>query len=490
MPQNDPPSSDAQALLDAALDELLATLHVEGGWIALRPVAVADLRVDLEIVCHRGVSDDYLPNLESVLKSEGMQALIGGQQDAVVIDRVVAASQEPAFALPKGILSVLAFPLRAEGRLLGVLAAFSRRARVYSEQEIQLATALAIRLAWDLDHAFSQEDGEARNDRQRLLLEAAETVNRSLDSLSLETTILAEATRLLGADKAALLVVRGDVLVAQEAFGLSDHEKQLFVVPLEGSLVGRTVLTGETVAVNDIRDFAGADAEAVLPPEAGAAGAAEWCAFLTAPLQSYRGTSGALALFFERPQSFGGEEKRILRTFAIQAAIALDNRRLMREKDQMAVRDGLTSVYNRSYLELSLERVTKELRRNGGQVSILFLDIDGMKQVNDTQGHQAGDDLLRTLARILVESCRETDVVARYGGDEFVVLMPATDAEGARRVALKIDEAIARENARRLGPVRVAASMGLHTAGEDGIEDLLLEADRRMYAMKRARAGD
>ena len=91
------------------------------------------------------------------------------------------------------------------------------------------------------------------------------------------------------------------------------------------------------------------------------------------------------------PSSFGDDEKMVLRTFAIQAAIALDNRRLMREKDQMAVRDGLTGAYNRSYLELTLERTEKELRRNGGVVSILFVDLDGLKKVNDNHGHQAGD---------------------------------------------------------------------------------------------------
>ena len=187
---------------------------------------------------------------------------------------------------------------------------------------------------------------------------------------------------------------------------------------------------------------------------------------------------------------FSEDEKTLLRTFAIQAAIALDNQRLMVEKDQMAVRDGLTGVYNRSYLELAIERTTKELRRNGGSVSILFLDVDDMKRVNDTHGHQAGDRLLRELAALLGESCRDSDIVARYGGDEFVVLMPATDDEGARRVGRKIEEAIVARNASAGGAVGLSASLGMHTVGEADIDDLLHEADRRMYAMKRGRARD
>ena len=321
---------------------------------------------------------------------------------------------------------------------------------------------------------------QAQADRSRLLLEAAETINSCLDSSSLETTILAEATRLVAAQKSALLVSRGDVLVAREALGLSDQCRTLFVVPLEGSVFGRAVLSGETVAVEDVEGR-------------GLGGTVPVCrdecrSIIVAPLQSHRATYGALALFFDQPRRFSEDEKATVRTFAIQAAIALDNRRLMEEKDRMAVRDGLTGVYNRSYLELAMDRAAKDVRRNGGAVSILFLDVDDMKVVNDTFGHQAGDGVLVVLAGLLQHCCRETDVVARYGGDEFVVLMPGTDAEGVREVARKVDDAVAFHNAADSGPACLSVSTGTHTSGPGDIGDLLREADRRMYATKRSRA--
>jgi diguanylate cyclase (GGDEF)-like protein len=209
---------------------------------------------------------------------------------------------------------------------------------------------------------------------------------------------------------------------------------------------------------------------------------------MVAPLHGHRATYGALALFFDEPRRFCEEEKAALRTFAIQAAIALDNRRLIREKDRLAVRDGLTGVYNRSYLELAMDRAAKDVRRNGGDVSILFLDVDGMKAVNDTYGHQAGDGVLVVLADLLQQCCRETDIVARYGGDEFVVLMSDTDADGVREVARKVDDAVARHNAAGGGSARLSVSMGTHTSGAGDIDDLLREADRRMYAAKRSRS--
>ena len=82
--------------------------------------------------------------------------------------------------------------------------------------------------------------------------------------------------------------------------------------------------------------------------------------------------------------------------------MALDNQRLMREKDQLAAHDGLTGVFNRTYLEMALERTSKDLRRNGGTASVLFLDVDDLKKVNDGNGHAAGDLLLRDMAAVLL----------------------------------------------------------------------------------------
>jgi diguanylate cyclase (GGDEF)-like protein len=305
--------------------------------------------------------------------------------------------------------------------------------------------------------------------RSRLLLQAAETINSSLDSPALEQTILGEAIRLLGADAAVLLVVRGDVLVASHSLGLTDRERDGFVVPLETSVFGRALVSGLVVVEQIPASVAG-----------------PWRSVIASPLSSNRSTYGTLALFFKAPSAAGEEEKALLRTLALQSAIALDNRALMQEKERMAVHDGLTDVYNRRYLEIAIDRAIKEVDRRGGEVSVLFVDMDGMKDVNDTYGHETGDALLIELARLLTESCRASDVVARYGGDEFVVLMGETDAAGAAAVARKVAAAIAARNT-AAPPPHLSASIGTHTAGAGAADSLLREADRKMYAVKRTR---
>ena len=467
---------DLETVLKVGLDQVIDALHADGGWIAL------DRDLALELSCHRGISQHYAAAIASVSHDEAVTGLAFTSQETVVVTDMAAGPLVPPSTLREGIATMLAIPLKSQSRAFGVLTVFTREPRIYSAADVDSAGAAGAELAPAIEHALLFRAQRHHIDRQRLLLEAAETVNRSVDSASLETNILAEAARLADAQKSALLAVRGDVLVAKEVYGLSDRFRQLFVVPLEDSLFGKAVLDGETVAVEEV------GAEGTTAAHLGDEG--KYRSLLTAPLQSHRGTYGALAVFYDQTRHFREYDKTLFRTFAIHATIALDNRRLIHEKDQMAVLDGLTGVYNRSYLELTLERATKEVRRNGGAVSILFLDLDDMKKLNDTFGHQAGDRALRELATLLRGSCRETDIVARYGGDEFVVLMPATDERGAERVALKVDEAIARHNSAAEGPVRLSASVGRHTAGAADINDVLHEADRRMYAMKRSRGRD
>ena len=173
---------------------------------------------------------------------------------------------------------------------------------------------------------------------------------------------------------------------------------------------------------------------------------------------------------------------------AMEEALRAANRRLA----EQASRDALSGLYNRSYFREVLERELARAVRYGDVLTVVMADLDDFKVVNDQHGHGAGDDVLRGVARVLRPHLRDGDVLARYGGDEFCVLLPNTHAESALRVAERLRQAIAEYGAGPRGVWRVTLSAGLATSedvkGVSGdVMDLLLQrADRALYASKHA----
>ena len=169
-----------------------------------------------------------------------------------------------------------------------------------------------------------------------------------------------------------------------------------------------------------------------------------------------------------------------------------ERRRLERQLRHHAERDELTGLANRRVFATELGRQLARERRYGGESSLLMIDLDGFKDVNDTLGHAAGDLVLQAVSYLLVERVRDTDLAARLGGDEFAVLLPETPREGAEVLAIDIVQAV-RELSVDIGDGRragVTASVGIASSGElsdDVDEDALLgAADVAMYEAKRS----
>ena len=171
-------------------------------------------------------------------------------------------------------------------------------------------------------------------------------------------------------------------------------------------------------------------------------------------------------------------------------AIALDNALSLQRTEAVSVTDDLTGLYNSRYLNLVLRRESKRASRSGRPLSLLFMDLDGFKGVNDTHGHLAGSKALVEAGVIIRSSARETDVAARFGGDEFSVILPDTGREGAVSVAERIRERInAWEFLASDGlSIHLTASIGVATLPDvaASAEELLRAADVAMYRVKDA----
>ena len=170
------------------------------------------------------------------------------------------------------------------------------------------------------------------------------------------------------------------------------------------------------------------------------------------------------------------------------AALALDNAIMVARAEALSVTDDLTRLYNSRFMNLSLRRETKRAVRTGRTLSLLFIDMDGFKTVNDTYGHLYGSRALVEAAAVIRGSARETDVVARFGGDEFAVILPETDSGGATMVAERIRDRIAAHRFLTVDrlDVHLTASVGIATLPDvaTSAEDLVQAADRAMYKVK------
>lgn len=195
---------------------------------------------------------------------------------------------------------------------------------------------------------------------------------------------------------------------------------------------------------------------------------------------------GTLVLY---GSTFDDESRATARSLAAQAAVALENARLHGIVERQALVDGLTALANRRHCEEELEAELVRAERLGGATALVFADLDDFKAVNDRHGHPAGDAVLCAFAELLRESVREIDTAGRFGGEEFMLVLPGTDAVGAANVAERVRAALAERVIVTPGgaAIRITASFGVATAPPTAtVAELISAADKALYDAKHA----
>lgn len=208
---------------------------------------------------------------------------------------------------------------------------------------------------------------------------------------------------------------------------------------------------------------------------------------ISAPLSSRSSVFGILvAINDPGRRQFKEDDLHLLTLMANQAAIAIENYLLYKKLEVESITDGLTGVYNFRFLIRSLKLEMKRASRFKQVFSFLMLDVDNLKDYNDKNGHLAGSRALKAIASVITQNCRAVDLVAKYGGDEFAILLPHTNIEGAKVMGRRILQSIKKYKFDGITPGLLTCSIGVAAYPEDCemVEELIEKADKALYTAK------
>ncbi len=418
---------------------------------------------------------------------EGLTGWVARHRTPLRIDDVLADPRGLTIAGTDNVdESMLVVPMQHDDELIGVITLSKLGLYQFDDDDLRLLTIIADQAAT----AFAEVDLMAETTRLaaelRQLLDMSSALTRSLDPRAVADLMAEHLARAVGADQAQIsdwdrpndrLRTLGCYPVATRD-GLDDF------YPLGDYPVTRRVLESGSIEVVDAESPDADEAEARLLRQDRMRGV------VMMPLIVKDQAIGLVELVSAGKPTVDPGRITLARTMAHEAAMALENARLYATARSLADRDPLTGFFNHRYLQ---ERLTEEVvraTRTHRPVSVVMLDLDDFKLVNDSFGHLYGDGVLVHVADLIRSVLRASDVPARYGGDEFAVILPETTREDAAQVTRRLLAAFRESPFAADGrqPFPIGGSIGVATHPEDGRSgtDLIAVADARLYAAKDA----
>ena len=325
--------------------------------------------------------------------------------------------------------------------------------------------------------------GEARamsreTDVLKTLLEVSRLISSNTPIPKVIKQICRKLRKLLGTDDCSIMILneKSRELAFSESSGLTHWEMKNIRFALGEGVAGWVAKHKKPVLIEDVRTdvrFKVVDQQK-----------RSMVSMISCPLMVKRRVIGVVSLTTrEEGHTFSQDELELVVLMSAHISLALENNRLY----EISVLDGLTNIYNRRYLEQRLMEEVAYSRRYTKPLSVVLLDIDFFKRLNDTYGHQAGDHVLRKVAAILSEALREYDVVARYGGEEFAIVLPTTPKQKSATIAERLRLAICGEDFRfKDQDINCSISLGVACFPDDGqdADSLVASADKALYKAK------
>ena len=457
------------------LDEVLARiLTILRDYFNLRHVAVLLLEPQsqqLRVRTHSGWNDESLGTL--LTPGTGLIGAAAQQKRPIYAPDVTKDSRY--ISTIASTRSEIALPLLVRDEVVGVLDCQSDRPSFFDAETIDLLMLFSAHASIAIQNArlFSLEERKAAQ------LEAINLIARQttavLDINELMEKVCTLVLNAFPVDHAAILLLEEGNLVFRAhrgKFAPRFLEGQTF--PSDQGLLAKAIETGKPVLENDATTVPGYFA-----------GFKETRSEVCIPLMSFGETVGVLSLESAKVNAFDPSDLPSLESVADICANAIQNARYFEKIRHMAYVDGLTGLFNRRFFESKIEEEIERSKRYQGAMSVIMMDVDQFKRLNDEFGHLLGDDILRQVSTICGQNLRKVDVACRFGGEEFAIILPETAGEQAFMVADKLRKVISQTVFPGVPhPITVTAGVASFPVNGSNRDELVRAADEALYAGK------
>lgn len=380
--------------------------------------------------------------------------------------------------LNAGIILIL--PVFGGGELVGIIqSANAASTKAYSQLKIVLARLFANYTGIAVSRAQLYESAQQRLKELETLRSASITLTSSLDLHTVLDTLLAFTLEVIDkAQNTHIFLYENDTLEFGAALWDDGKQGTVFAHPRPEGLTYTTARRGKIIRVDDMQAH----------PLFETAPKRWQGSIIGLPLKFGDRVVGVMTLAHPETHAFSEDEIRFLRLLGDQAAVAIENARLHNLVNKQAHTDTLTGLPNRRALEEQFEKELRRSQRYQHNFSLVVVDIDHFKTINDRYGHPTGDEFLKQLSNQMKNSLRNMDFLVRYGGDEFVLLLPETDADAANQIAARFQKAVRKFRfPLEQEELSVTISLGCATYPQDGeaLQALVESADQRLYSDKK-----
>lgn len=514
-------SLDLDQILNTTVTELGQALNASRCCLALfgdRSIDVVGSELEFNYTWWDPEKNGTPLNNRSVLITDKSMLKLILEQKAILSLDVMNNNLTPLFEKDdsspedwRSIKSLIACPIVFADRAVGmILVQQCDVRRAWFDLELEMVEAVANHVALAMEHANLFTKTKTLAEQEFLINSIVRSIRASLDTDTIFSTVTGELGKALGVDycQIAMPRVEGPLVVTHEfhaeglpdSVGLNLYDSRLDFDPSSSSILDLNNLLG--IDLSKLKEFGltGSSATDEIPISVinDVAVDNRTYAFrdflkkigsrslIAAPLLQNERLLGILIMHqCSATREWHSGEVRLAAGIADQLAVAISHAELFAQVKHQAITDGLTGLYNHIYFKNRLAEELRRASRKGTPCSLLMLDLDKLKQINDTMGHPIGDAAIRQVATVLKKLLRSGDTAARYGGEEFAVILPETPLSEALLIAERLRQNIHRNAVPGLGHISTSIGAAFYPIHSDNLAELIDKADKALYVAKR-----